>query len=190
MAQKEIVLMQQRTGKQRDLPNGELGQILFSTDEARAFIGMPSSVQPASLVAGRTQVTDPNRGNENVEVLTEFTPWAIINGVVNKPYTVAVSATGNSSFTIQGTSRLFLDYIAYNGSGSDSVLESGSVQIVAFTNNTMISQQNNTTQEDGLVQIDFSNPVYSTDSKRLTLTATNTSSTDFTIEFILRGWDI
>lgn len=190
MAQKEIVLMQQRSGKQRDLPNGELGQILFSTDEARAFIGLPSSQQPASLVAGRNQTNAPNRGNENVELITEFTPWDVINGVVNRPTSIQVPANGNATFSIQSTSRLFMEYVAYNGSTSSSALESGAVQIVAFENESIISQQNSTNKSDGLVQIEFTNPMYSNSTKRMTLTVENASSTVFTVEFILRGWDI
>lgn len=190
MAQKEIALMQQRSGKQRDLPNGELGQVLFSTDEARAFIGLPSSQQPASLVAGRNQTNSPNRGNENVEVLTEFTPWEIINEVVNKPNFLTVPAGETKTFSVQGTSRLFMEYVAYNGNTNTSTLESGSVQVVAFSNDAIISQQNNTNQSDGLVQIDFSSPSYSSSTKRVTLSVNNNSSTDFKLEFILRGWDI
>lgn len=190
MAQKEIALMQQRSGKQRDLPNGELGQICFSTDEARVFIGLPSSQQPASLVAGRTQLNAPNRGNENVEVLTEFTPWEIINSVVNKPNTIDIPANATKTFVIQGTSRLFLEYVAYNGNTSTSILESGAVQIVAFDNESIISQQNNTNQSNGLVQIDFHDPSYSSSTKRVTISVTNSSGTAFKLEFILRGWDL
>lgn len=190
MAQKEIALMQQRSGKQRDLPNGELGQILFSTDEARLFVGLPSSQQPASLVAGRNQTNAPNRGNENVEALTEFTPWEIINEVVNKPNFLDVSAGQTKTFSVQGTSRLFMDYVAYNGNTNTSTLESGTVQIVAFETESIISQQNNTNQSNGVVQIDFSNPTYSSSTKRVTMSVTNRSSTDFKIEFILRGWDL
>lgn len=190
MAQKEIALMQQRTGKQRDLPNGELGQILFSSDEARAFIGLPSSQQPASLVAGRNQLNSPNRGNENVEILTEFTPWGIINEAINKPTVLTIGANGTKTFSIESTSRVFIEYVAYNGKTSTSILESGTVQVVAFDAEAMISQQNNTNATDVIVLLDFSNPSYSSSEKRVTLTLTNNSSTDFTVEFILRGWDL
>lgn len=190
MAQKEVALMQQRTGKQRDLPNGELGQVLFTTDEARVFVGLPSTAQPASLVAGRNQTNAPNRGNENVEVLTEFTPWDILNGTINKPFTVTAAASTSTTFNINGTSRLFIDYIAYDGDSALSILESGTIQMVALQNTTILSQQNNTTQSEGVVCLDFNSPVYSTDTKRLTLTVTNTGTSSFTIEFILRGWDI
>lgn len=188
MAQKQIALQQVRSGKQRDLPDAlEKGQFGFSTDVARLFIGLPSTSEPASLVAGRNWTNAPNSGKENVEVITEFTPWEIINETVNKPITVLLPANSTTTSTVRSTSRVFLEYVGTDG---DELLESGSVQIVALdTTRVLISQQNNTNNTDGIVSIDFELPSYDTGTQRLTITIHNRSDSDITLEFILRGWD-
>lgn len=188
MAQKQIALQQVRSGKQRDLPDAlEKGQIGFSTDVGRVFIGLPSSAEPASIVAGRNWTNAPNSGKENVEIITEFTPWEIMNGLISKPTILQLPANAVTTATIRSTSRLFLDYIAYDGT---DLLETGSVQIVAFdTSRVLISQQNNTNKADGLVVIDFQQPSYDTSTARLTLSISNSSSSAITLEFITRGWD-
>lgn len=189
MAQKEIALMQVRMGKQRDLPLAlEKGQIGFSTDEGRVYIGLPSSSEPASLVAGRNWDNAPNSGKENVEILTEFTPWITINEVVNKPYKVIVPANGTSTITVQSTSRAFLEYIAYSNSSSD-LLESGAVQLAVQDGTVLNSQQNNTNSPDGISLVEFLDPTFESATKRLTIIISNTSTEDFTVEFIIRGWD-
>ncbi len=51
MAQKQIALQQVRSGKKRDLPDAlAKGQIGFSTDVGRVFIGLPSSSEPLLLL--------------------------------------------------------------------------------------------------------------------------------------------
>ncbi len=190
MAQKEIALMQVRMGKQRDLPLAlEKGQIGFSTDVCRMFIGLPSSSEPSSMVAGRTLENAPNSGKENVEIVTEFTPWATINKLVNKPYKVSVPAEGTATVNIQSTSRVFLEYIAYSTAEGNSLLESGSVQLVVQGDTVLIAQQNNTNQPDGLVVIDFNDPAYDTGTNRMAISVSNGSTDGCLVEFILRGWD-
>lgn len=191
MAQKEIALMQVRMGKQRDLPLAlEKGQIGFSTDVGRVFIGLPSSSEPASLVAGRTWDNAPNSGKENVEILTEFSPWSVVNNLVNKPFTFTVPANSSATVNVQSTSRVFLEYVAYSTETGSTLLESGSVQLVVNAGTVLISQQNNTNQPSGLVVIDFGDPAFDTGTQRMAITASNNSGEDFTVEFILRGWDV
>jgi len=190
MAQKEIALMQVRMGKQRDLPLAlEKGQIGFSTDVGRCFIGLPSSSEPSSLVAGRTWDNAPNSGKENVEILTEFTPWSILNELINKPYKVTVPANGSVTVNIQSTSRLFIDYVGYSNATGSTLLESGTVQLVVQAGTVLIAQQNNTNQPEGLVVIEFEDPAFDTGTSRMAVTLSNDSAEAFTVEYILRGWD-
>lgn len=190
MAQKEIALMQVRMGKQRDLPLAlEKGQIGFSTDVGRVFIGLPSSSEPASIVAGRTWDNAPNSGKENVEILTEFTPWQIINNLINKPYKITVPANGTATINIQSTSRVFLEYVGYSNTSGSTVLESGSVQLVDNNGTVLITQQNNTNTTDGIAVIEYQDPAFDTGTQRMAITVSNSSTQAFTVEFILRGWD-
>jgi hypothetical protein len=190
MAQKEIALMQVRMGKQRDLPLAlEKGQIGFSTDVGRCFIGLPSSSEPASIVAGRTWDNAPNSGKENVEILTEFTPWSILNELINKPYKVTVPANGSVTVNVQSTSRLFLEYVGFSNATGSTLLESGSVQLVVQDGTVLIAQQNNTNQPEGLVVIEFEDPDFDTGTNRMAVTISNDSAEAFTVEYILRGWD-
>lgn len=191
MAQQQVALQQVRTGKQRDLPDAlEKGQIGFSTDVGRVFIGLPSTSDPASLVAGRTWVTNPNSGKENVEIITEFSPWQTVSGIVNRPFAVEL-LQGQQSIEvfIDSQSRVFLDYIAYNTNGT--VLESGTVQMVAVGTNTLISQFNNTSRSDAVLSILFSNPVYNTSTGSMQFSIENTDyvNSGYNIEFVYRGWD-
>lgn len=189
MAQKQIALQQVRCGKQRDLPDAlEKGQIGFSTDVGRLFIGLPSSADPASIVAGRTWASDPNSGKENVEILTEFSPWEKFNDIINTPFLFEIEANSTQSATIRGKNRLFVDYVAYDDTAS--ILEAGTVQLLATDSGVLISQNNNTNQADGIFNITFNDPSYDSSTKRMTISATNSSTTSkFTIEFIFRGWD-
>ncbi|AFC21747.1 virion structural protein [Cronobacter phage vB_CsaM_GAP32] len=190
MAQKEIALMQVRMGKQRDLPLAlEKGQIGFSTDVGRVFIGLPSTSEPASIVAGRTWDNAPNSGKENVEVITEFTPWEIINKLVNKPYKIIVPANGTATLNIQSTPRVFLEYIGYSNTNGSTLLESGAVQLVVNNGTVLLSQQNNTNKSDGIAVIEYQDPAFDTGTQRMAITITNSSAQAFTVEFILRGWD-
>lgn len=190
MAQKEITLMQVRMGKQRDLPLAfEKGQMGFSTDVGRMFIGLPSSSDPASIVAGRNWENSPNSGKENIEIITEFTPWSIINNIVNRPYKTTVPANGSTTVNIQSTSRVFLEYIAYSNTSGSTLLESGVVQMVVHGSTVLLSQQNNTNQPAGLVVVEYENPSYDSGTQRLSITLSNNSSEEFSVEYILRGWD-
>lgn len=190
MAQKEIALMQVRMGKQRDLPLAlEKGQLGFSTDVGRMFIGLPSTSEPSSIVAGRTWENTPNSGKENIEIITEFSPWNVVNKLVNKPYKTTVPANSTSTFNVQSTSRAFMEYISYSNTNGSTLLESGSVQLVVNNGEVLISQQNNTNKSDGIPVIQYLNPSFDTGTQRMTITIENSSPQDFTVEFILRGWD-
>lgn len=187
MAQQQVALQQVRTGKQRDLPDAlEKGQIGFSTDVGRVFIGLPAASEPASLVAGRNWTNAPNSGKENVEIITEFTPWEIINDLVNRPNTFDVKGNTTTSTTIRSKSRAFVQYVAYD---NGLVLETGTVQIVVVGTRALIAQQNSTNQDDGIFDITFLEPTYDAVSKRMTMPVQNTSANTFTIEFIVSGWD-
>ena len=190
MAQKEIALMQVRTGKFRDLPLSlEKGQIGFCTDVGRVFIGLPSKTEPASIVAGRTWENSPNSGKENVEILTEFSPQELVSKVIYKPFKVEVPAGGTASVNAQSTSRVFLEYVGYTVTDT-TLLESGSVQLVAQDGSVLISQQNNTNSEDGLPVIEFEDPVFDVPTNRMQINISNSSTEDYTVEFIIRGWDL
>lgn len=190
MAQKEIALMQVRMGVQRDLPLAlEKGQLGLSTDVGRMFIGLPSTSDPSSIVAGRNWDNAPNSGKENIEILTEFTPWSIINGIVNKPYKIIVPANGTTTINIQSTSRAFLEYISYSNTTGSTLLESGAVQLVVNNGTVLITQQNNTNKSDGISVIEYLDPSYDTGTQRMGITIKNSSAQAFTVEFILRGWD-
>lgn len=188
MAQKEIVLQQVRMGKQRDLPLAlEKGQIGFSTDVGRMFVGLPSSSEPASLVAGRNWQNSPNSGQENVEILTEFTPWEVINKVFNKPYVLDIEPDSTTKAFLAGSSRLFIDYVAYND--NQEILETGNAQMVWIKDQVLLYQNNNTSNDDGLYYIEFLDPVYDDKTNRMEITIKNSHSTKFRIEFLVRGWD-
>lgn len=190
MASKEIALQQVQTGVFRDLPDAlELGQIGFTTDAARLFIGLPSSTNPASIVAGRNWTNSPNTGKENIEIITEATPSAIINKLVNKPYKLTIRANSVKTTKVQGTSRLFVEYIAYSTAPGSTILESGSVQLVSNNDTVIISQQNNTNEEEGIVQLSFDSATYNSTTKQMQFGVTNISSEEFVLEFITRGWD-
>lgn len=190
MAQKEIALQQVRMGKQRDLPDSlEKGQIGFSTDVCRVFVGLPSSTDPSSLVAGRNWTNSPNSGKENVEILTEFTPWNTLNDVINKPFTYDIPANSSVQIAVQSTSRVFVEYIGYSSAAGSTLLESGSVQLVSNGTQNLIAQQNNTNSPDGLVCLDFDSPQYDASTSRFVYTVNNNSTNDFVLEFIIRGWD-
>lgn len=189
MAQKEIVLQQVRMGKQRDLPLAlEKGQVGFSTDVGRLFIGLPSTSEPASLVAGRNWNNAPNSGQENVEVLTEFTPWEVINKVFNKPYVIDVKPESTTSTFLAGSSRVFIDYVAYDD--KHEIMETGTSQMVWIKDKVLLYQNNNTSDEDGLYYIEFLNPSYDERTKRMEITVKNSSKSQFRVEFLVRGWDI
>lgn len=191
MAQQQIALQQVRTGKQRDLPDAlEKGQIGFSTDEGRVFIGLPSSADPASIVAGRTWTTDPNSGKENVEIITEFSPWQTVSKIINRPFSIYMPVNlETSTITIRSDSRVFIDYVAYDD--SETILEAGTIQMVAVASKTLLSQINNTNRADAIISISFEDPVYDDLTKNMSLTVRNVDSSNhgYTIEFVYRGWD-
>lgn len=190
MAQQQIALQQVRTGKQRDLPDAlEKGQIGFSTDVGRVFIGLPSSSDPASIVAGRTWSSNPDSGKENVEIITEFTPWQVVSSIINRPFTFDLPPGPSSNQVyIKSESRVFIDYIAYDDAGT--TLESGSAQMVTIETNTLLAQFNNTTRQDGVVSIVFENPMYDAQAKNMYFTLKNNDTASaYHIELVYRGWD-
>lgn len=193
MAQKQISMMQVRYDVQRNLPESlELAQIGFTTDECRVFVGLPSSVEPASLVAGRTKDIAPNTGMENVEILTEFTPAHILNNALYKPTVQFLPANSTIDIVVATSTRAFIEYVSFGVDSTQQVLESGAVQIVTRTDNstTMISQQNNTNADDGIVKIEFDSPSYNIQSKKLSFTVTNNNAYECVLEFLIRGWDV
>lgn len=191
MAQQQIALQQVRTGKQRDLPDAlEKGQIGFSTDVGRVFIGLPSSSDPASLVAGRTWTTDPNSGKENVEIITEFSPWRTVSKIINRPFKVDLPQNQESiEVILESESRVFIDYIAYDD--TETVLESGTIQLVAAGSNTMIAQSNNTNRTDAIISISFEDPAYDSMTGNMQFNIVNSDylNSGYHIEFVYRGWD-
>lgn len=192
MAQKEIVLQQVRTGKMRDLPLSlARGQLGFASDAGRVFIGLPSTTEPASLTAGRTWDTEPNSGQENVEIITEFTPYTVMQKLMNQPELTQVNAASFKYNTVESSSRIFIQYVAY-GSGTDSdILETGSVQMAVVGDRVLLSQQNSTNSTtDATVKITFSEPTYDEVSKRFTFKVNNSSSTEaFNVEYIFNSWN-
>lgn len=191
MAQQQIALQQVRTGKQRDLPDAlEKGQIGFSTDVGRVFIGLPSSSDPASLVAGRTWTTDPNSGKENVEIITEFSPWRTVSKIVNRPFKVDLPRNQDKiEVILDSESRVFIDYIAYDD--TEEVLESGTVQIVAIGPKAMFAQSNNTNRNDAIISITFEDPAYDPTTGNMQFNIVNSDylNAGYHIEFVYRGWD-
>lgn len=186
MAEKEVGMMQIRTGKQRNLPPAlEHGELAFTTDECRMFTGLPSTVTPASLVAGRTKETVPGSAEENVEILTEFTPAHVLNRALYKAVKVDVPANGTFKLAVPSADRLFIDYVAFAG----TVLESGTLQMISLSGNTLLSQQNNTNQDDGIVHIEVKSSSDISVVGALTyITLTNTNSAIMRVEYIYRGW--
>lgn len=191
MAQKEIVLQQVRTGKMRDLPVSlARGQIGFASDAGRLFVGLPSQSEPASLTAGRTWDNAPNTGQENVEIITEFTPYSVVQRMITKPEITSVGAAAFRYNTIESSSRCFIQYVAYGSSSSSTVLETGSVQMAVVGNRVLLSQQNNTNSTvDGVVKITFSEPTYDSVSKRFTFKVENASIESFEVEYVFSSWD-
>lgn len=189
MASKEIGLMQIRTGKQRNLFTLEHGELALTTDEGRFFCGLPSTITPASLVAGRTKSSVPGSGGENIELLTEFTPAHVLNRVLYKPIKSTIpeqvgNAAGTSIVSIPSADRLFVDYVAYS---PDGTLETGSIQILAIDGgDVIISQQNNTSDSDGLVKIRALTP--DVVGAITNLTIENSHSESMIFEYIYRGW--
>lgn len=194
MADKEIGLMQIRTGKQRNLPHAlEHGELALTTDECRMFVGMPSTVTPASLVSGRTKELVPGSAEENIELLTEFTPAHVLNRALYKAIKVDVpakvgSTNGTFKLAIPSADRLFLDYVAFsNVTGSSRILESGTIQVIVIDGTSpMLAQQNNTTNSTGIVYVEATSPVVNGALTYITMQNTNTVSMRF--EYIYRGW--
>lgn len=187
MAEKEIGLMQIRTGKQRNLPPAlEHGELAFTTDECRVFVGLPSTVTPASLVAGRTKDAVPGSAEENVELLTEFTPAHVLTRALYKAVKVDVPANGDFKLSVPSADRLFLDYVAFSIDGTGRELESGSVQIVVIGGKVLLYQQNNTSRDDGVVKIEARSPTVNGALTHLVIH--NDDAKNMRFEYIYRGW--
>lgn len=188
MADKEIGLMQIRTGKQRNLPPAlEHGELAFTTDECRVFVGLPSTVTPASLVAGRTKDVVPGSAEENVEILTEYTPPHVLNRALYRAIKVDIPANGTFQLAIPSADRLFIDYVSFS---PDRVLETGTIQVIILSGEKLLSQQNNTSENSGIVLVTAS--TNDSDIKvngALThLLLNNTHSKIMRFEYIYRGW--
>lgn len=214
--EKEIGLIQIRTGKQRNLPKAlELGEMALTTDEARVFVGIPSTVIPASLVAGRTNESVPGSGQENVEVITEFTPVHVINRTIYKPIRfdipastwldltftetnvykpdeTIVSPVGEYVLRVPTADRLFIDYVAFT-LGTNKILESGTISVVIIDGNVLVQQVNNTTDDDGLIWIQAGSDKIgkgpTINGAMTNIIIQNLRNEKFRVEYIYRGWN-
>lgn len=202
---REIGLIQIRTGKQRNLPKAlELGEMGFTTDECRVFVGLPSMMFPASLVAGRTKTTVPGSGEENVEILTEFTPEHVLSRVLFKatkfdiPKSTwkagetsyisdeqTIKSIGSFLISIPASDRLFVEYTAYSISGN-RVLETGSIQVISVQSDTLLTQQNNTSDPNSNIFISAASATLNGSSTKILIE--NRYNQDMRFEYIYRGW--
>lgn len=186
---------------QRDLQTLELGQFGISTDECRAFVGLPATVVPASLVAGRTKTTVPGSAGENIELLTEFTPPSVLSRALYRPI-VITAPVGATEFAIVSASRALIDYMAYptlynNGgdplyTGTDISVEfeSGTVNIMSMSSSkTLYTQTNSSNHLDGLPLLKFHAPKFDPTTGRLTFTIVNTSTYQYSVELLIRCWN-
>lgn len=182
----QVALIQHSVFNQRDLQEPlELGQLGMSTDECRVFMGLPATVVPASLVAGRTLY---GSGGENVEILTEFTPPNVLMRTLYKPITISVPV-GTTEFTLSTPSRVVMDYFAYGPDGNYDH-ESGYVSILnRGMGDTLLSQMSNTNAKSGLRAVTFNSASYDITTQRLTFTLNNSSTSNYTMEFVIRGWN-
>ena len=111
---RELSLIQIRTGKQRNVPNAlELGEMALTTDEGRMFVGLPSTIIPVSPVSGRTVFSAESSTGENVEIITEFSPAAVVNRVFSKALKSTIPINKKAAFTIQSATRISLTIFAY-----------------------------------------------------------------------------
>ena len=128
--EKEIGLLQIRTGKQRNLPKAlELGELALTTDEARVFVGIPSTVIPASLVAGRTKESVPGCGEENVELLTEFTPIHVVNRAIYKPIRADIPGGTWKTPGEPGTENAIIATVYVNNVETEVAVQPGSLTL-------------------------------------------------------------
>lgn len=217
MADKEISLMQIRTGKQRNLPSAlEHGELALTTDECRMFSGLPSTVTPASLVAGRTKEQEPGSGEENVEILTEFTPLHVLNRAMYRAIKLDIPAAewfdllmqpttdyvpgetivnpGKFKLQIPSADRVFIDYVAFSTEGT-RVLETGTLSVVIIDGSVLLQQVNNTNDPDGLIWCEVSNftsndesDLPTVDGAMTNVTLRNQLNKNIRFEYIYRGW--
>ena len=205
MSNRTIGLIQIRTGKQRNLPKAlELGEMAFTTDECRVFVGLPSITFPASLVAGRTKTTLPGSGEENVEILTEFTPEHVLSRILFKATKLDVPASvwksgqtgyiddsttiktlGSFLVSIPTSDRIFVEYTAYSLEGT-RVLETGSIQVISVNSDTLLSQQNNTSDSNSVVYISAGSATLNGSSTKILIE--NRYNQPMRFEYIYRGW--
>jgi hypothetical protein len=204
--EKEIGLIQIRTGKQRNLPKAlEQGELAFTTDECRAFVGLPSSITPASLVAGRTKSDVPGSAEENVEILTEFTPQHVINRALYRAVKVTLppatwkttkyidefnSITTNGLFTlsIPSADRLFIDYTAFTlgTTGTSTAIETGTIHVILVDGAPVISQHSYSSDPGGISWVSSDIPTLSGSITKVPIKNRNNLSMQF--EYIYRGW--
>lgn len=192
MADKEIGLFQIRNGKQRNLPTAlEHAELSLSTDECRMFVGLPATITPASLVAGRRKTTTTGNnftvrgsGEENVEILTEFTPQHVLDRVLYQAIRTIVPAGDSITLQVPYTSRMFMDYVAFPDDAS--ILESGSAQIVTINDGVLMSQQNNSNIEEEPPQVEIG--TVSLGNAVVNVEVINNNTSDFNFEYTARGW--
>ena len=198
MADKEIGLFQVRTGKQRNLPTAlEHAELTLTTDECRMFVGLPAVVTPASLVASRRKTPGASNtflvqgsGEENVEIITEFTPQHVLNRLLNQHTTVQIPPTITpdlgTQIQIPYVSRLIINYVAYNISGT--VLESGNATALSVNEgDIMLTQQNNTNHPTLEPLIEITEVLVSTGF--MTFRVSNSALEDYVFEFSYQGWN-
>lgn len=191
----QIGLVQHSTFLQRDLETLSLGQVGLSTDECRMFVGLPSSIVPASLVAGRTPSTVYRSGGENVELLTEFTPAHVLNRVLYKPTVVEIQP-GTNTVSLPTCSRAFVDYMAYpnvddldSSSVISSFFECGTMNILSMGGASLVSQNASTNNANGELSLALDSAEYDTTTSMLNITLINSSTLVYTVEMLVRGWD-
>ncbi|AUS02610.1 hypothetical protein NVP2275O_029 [Vibrio phage 2.275.O._10N.286.54.E11] len=208
MADKEIGLIQIRNGKQRNLPTAlEHAELALTTDEGRMFIGLPATVTPASLVAGRRKNASSGSnyivqgsGEENIELITEFTPQHVLDRVLYKAQRFSISQNSSILLQIPYTNRLFLEYVAFPD--TLDLLESGQSQVAVFNNPKfdqddpgafpefvfLVDQQNNSNDEDGVPTISINPDTVALTGTTLTIEILNDGNQDVNFEYVTRGW--
>ena len=197
MPNRELSLIQIRTGKQRNVPNAlELGEMAMTTDEGRVFIGLPSTIIPVSPVAGRTAYSVENSTGENVEVLTEFSPAAVVNRALSKAVKTTIPLGQKAQISIQNASRLDLCGFAY----TNAALVTGTSitdKTINFKINYSYINSINLSSTEYLDSVGISDFANSAIMKLLSITnangittfvLVNLSGLPLTVEFTYRAW--
>jgi len=198
MSNRELSLIQIRTGKQRNVPNAlELGEMALTTDEGRMFVGLPSTVIPVSPVSGRTPYSVDSCTGENVEVITEFTPSSVVNRVLSKAVKSTIPIDNQGSFTIQSASRMQLTIFAYTNAalvqGTAITDKNANIDVVYSYINEITTVSTTYIDSEGLTNKTTNNVVnlisVSTSNGNTTFVLGNNSGLPLTIEYTYRAWD-